>query len=240
MKRALILALALILGSAPASANQFANWAVLIVAGDDHAHDGTHADVFDNARRDLAKSFAAIGFTPANMVEFSVDPAPDAQETKISAIATALWDVSNRAPGCCMIYFTSHGIYDKGILVGNGILAPDRFATMVDNACGSKPAVIVMSSCFSGQFVPALSGQNRMIFTAARPDRTSFGCGADLKYTYFDQCFLEAFPGSGDFPGLAVLTNQCVTLREHKEGATPPSEPQLSVGDKVASVLRWR
>ena len=79
-----------------------------------------------------------------------------------------------------------------------------------------------------------------MVFTAARPDRTSFGCGADLKYTYFDQCFLEAFPGSGDFPGLAALTNQCVTLREHKEGATPPSEPQLSVGDKVASVLRWK
>ena len=133
-----------LLGAGPASANQFANWAVLIVAGDDHAHDGTHADVFDNARRDLAKSFAAIGFTPANMVEFSVDPAPDAQETKISAIATALWDVSNRAPGGCMIYFTSHGVYDKGILVGNGILGPDRFATMVDNACGSKPAVIVM------------------------------------------------------------------------------------------------
>src|SRR4051812_38503125 len=102
MKKVCATILCLMLGVIPASANQFSNWAVLIVAGDDHAHDGSHADVFDNARRDLAKSFAAIGFTPANMAEFSVDPAPDAQETKINTIATTLWDVSNRAPGGCM------------------------------------------------------------------------------------------------------------------------------------------
>ena len=54
---------------------------------------------------------------------------------------------------------------------------PDNWSHIVNNACGSKPSVIVMSSCFSGQFVPALAGDNRMVITAARPDRTSFGCG---------------------------------------------------------------
>ena len=240
MKRFLMAALALALGAAPARANQFSNWAVLIVAGDDHAHDGSHADVFDNARRDLAKSFAGIGFSPANMVEFSVDPAPDAQETKVSAIATSLWDLTNRAPGGCLIYFTSHGAYDKGILVNDDIMSPDTFATIVSNACGAKPSVIVMSACFSGQFLPALAAPNRMVLTAARPDRASFGCGNDFKYTFFDQCFLESLPESGDFPDLANATTGCVARREQQLNATSPSEPQLSVGDKVAAALRWR
>src|SRR5580692_13125078 len=98
MKRVL-LALWLVLCAGPASAAGFGDWAVLIVAGDNHAHDGSHAEVFDNARRDLAKAFVSIGFSPANIAQFSVDPAPDAAETRVASIASTLWDLSSRAPG---------------------------------------------------------------------------------------------------------------------------------------------
>ena len=239
MKRLFWLALCLAMASAPALANGFSNWAVLIVAGDNHAHDGSHADVFDNARRDLAKELAGIGFSPANMLEFSVDPAPDAQSTDIARIASGLWDLSNRAPGGCLIYFTSHGSPD-GILTGDKILAPDKMAAVVNNSCGSKPSVIVMSSCFSGIFVPALAAPSRMVMSAARPDRTSFGCGNDLKYTFFDQCFLQALPQVGNFPDAADKAVHCVAQREQKEGMTPPSEPQLAVGKNVVYTLNWR
>src|SRR5579871_1162796 len=146
MKQLLGLVLGAMLAATPALANQFANWAVLIVAGDDHAHSGAPSQVFDNARRDLARAFAGIGFSPGNMVEFSVDPAPDAQHTNIPDIANALWDLSNRAPGGCLIYFTSHGAPD-GIVTDQRLWAPDKFSTVVNNACGAKPSVIVMSSC---------------------------------------------------------------------------------------------
>src|SRR6185437_16103723 len=156
MKRvalALAVVLAGVAGAASAaSAADFSNWAVLLVAGDDHAHSGAHSMVFDNARRDLAKAFAGIGFNPANMVQFSVDQ-PDAQHTGAAAIANALWDLSNRAPGGCLIYFTSHGSPD-GIIADEGQITPPKFATIVNNACGAKPSVIVMSACFSGIFVP--------------------------------------------------------------------------------------
>lgn len=240
MKRLVSILATLFLGIVPAQANMFSNWAVLIVAGDDRDHDGHPAQVFDNARRDLAKAFAAMGFNPANMAEFSVENVPDAQPTDIATIANTLWDLSNRAPGGCLIYFTSHGAYDKGILVGDEILGPEKFAAMVNNACGSKPSVIVMSACFSGQFVPSLQAPNRLIFTAAAPDRASFGCGNDFRYTFFDQCFLQAVPGSGDFPDLAVGAMRCVAKREHDLGAAPPSDPQLAVGPNVASALRWK
>ena len=97
-----------------------------------------------------------------------------------------------------------------------------------------------MSSCYSGQFVPALAGDNRMIMTAARPDRTSFGCGEMDHYTFFDDCFLRAMPMAGDFPGLGGLVQQCVAFREQQMKATPPSEPQVSVGPSVIFTLRWR
>src|SRR6202000_1968184 len=104
---ALLLSFLLGLPQAAAAAD-FSNWAVVLVAGDDHAHSGAHSMVFDNARRDLAKAFAQIGFNPANMAQFSVDQ-PDAQHTSSGAIANTLWDLTSRAPAGCLIYFTSHG-----------------------------------------------------------------------------------------------------------------------------------
>ncbi len=221
-----------------AAAADFSNWAVLLVAGDNHAHSGAHSMVFDNARRDLAKSLAAIGFNPNNMLHFSVDQ-PDAQPTSPAGIANGLWDLSNRAPGGCLIYFTSHGT-PEGIVTNAGQMGAPRFANIVNTACGSKPSVIVMSACFSGIFVPALAGPNRMVFTAARPDRTSFGCGESDHYTFFDTCFLQALPASGDFVGLAQTTTACVAQREKQEQVDYPSEPQLSVGPSIATSLRWR
>jgi Peptidase C13 family len=238
MKRVL-LGLMLCLLALPASAADFSKWAVVIIAGDDHSHSGAHSQVFDNARRDLARGFASIGFNPGNMTQFSVDPAPEAQHTDATDIANGLWDTTGRAPGGCLIYFTSHGT-PTGIVMNGGVMTPDNWSHIVGNACGSKPAVIVMSSCYSGQFVPALAGPNRMIFTAARPDRTSFGCGDDDHYTYFDGCFLQSLPGSGNFPDLAKQTIACVSKLEAQTGVDYPSEPQLFIGNGVASQLSWR
>jgi len=240
MMRRLLASLIFMLAlAAPAFANQFSGWAVLVVAGDDRAHDGGPSKVFDNARRDLVTAFAGIGFSPANMAQFSLDPDHGALPTDFGSIADTLWDLSSRAPGGCLIYFTSHGTPD-GIIVGEREVGPRKMAAMVKNSCGDKPSVIVMSSCFSGQFVPALKGGNRIVITAARADRTSFGCGELDQYTFFDDCFLRALPMANDFVRLGDLVRQCVAFREKQLGAAPPSEPQVNVGPKVAFTLRWK
>jgi hypothetical protein len=109
----------------------------------------------------------------------------------------------------------------------------------VNGACADVPSVIIVSACYSGVFIPALATDSRMIFTAARPDRPSFGCGADFTYTYFDQCVLEMFPNAQTFPELATEVQACVAAREELEGAAPPSEPQLYVGGRAASLLEF-
>jgi hypothetical protein len=224
---------------APSDLTSFKDWAVVLVAGDYRAHSGAPSKVFDNARHDLAAAFTKIGFQKSNMVQFSVDYDEGTQHTAAADIATAMTAAAAKAKTGCLIYFTSHGV-PNGIIIGDGVLGPNDMRDMVNNACGKRPSVIVMSSCYSGQFVAPLKGENRVIMTASRPDRTSFGCGELDHYTFFDDCFLRAMDISGDFPGLGVGVQECVRVREQQMKATPPSEPQVSVGSGVTFTLRWR
>jgi hypothetical protein len=244
MRKILLALLACLAFAVPAkAAGSYSDWAAIIVAGDDHAHDGSPSKVFDNGRHDIGVALQRIGFNPNNIAEFSVDsekytaPAPQPSEPQI--IFNALWDLSNRTTGGCLVYFTSHGSPD-GVLVGDDILSPHDMADMIGNACGSRPVVAIVSSCFSGVFVPALKGQNNLVLTAARPDRTSFGCGQSDRYTFFDQCFLQTIGGAHDFPALGAAVQSCVAARELKDGVAPPSQPQLFVGRNVAATLpKW-
>ncbi|HKQ44746.1 MAG TPA: C13 family peptidase [Rhizomicrobium sp.] len=217
----------------------FSHWAAILVAGDYRAQNGAPSKVFDNGRRELAKAFARIGFAPANMVQFSADYDQGTERAGVMEIAGALQTMAAREKEGCLIYFTSHGTED-GIIVGEAVLSPRGMAQMVQSACGSRPSVVVMSACYSGQFVAPLQAPNRIIMTASRPDRTSFGCGELDAFTFFDDCFLRALPMAGDFPGLGELVQQCVAEREVELKATPPSEPQVNVGPGVVFTLRWR
>ena len=76
-----------------------------------------------------------------------------------------------------------------------------------------------------------------MVLTAARRDRTSFGCGESDKYPYFDDCFLSSIDQAQDFPALAGATRECVRRREAAERVSPPSEPQVFIGAELRPVL---
>ena len=117
------------------------------------------------------------------------------------------------------------------------VLAPGVLGQILDRTCGARPTVVVVSACFSGVFVPALAASNRMVLTAARPDRSSFGCGESDKYPYFDECFLQSIDGAHDFASLARAVQGCVATREAKEGMKPPSEPQVWVGAGLKPLL---
>jgi hypothetical protein len=242
MMRRLALAAVALLFSISAHAAGFSDWAAVVVSGDNHAHDGSYAEVFDNGRRDIVADLLGIGFKPENIAQFSLTPGdhPGTQRTDPGAIASTLWDLSGRTSAGCFVYITSHGSPD-GVLTGDGLWAPNKFATAVDNACGGRPTVVMVSACFSGIFVRPLASPERLVVTAARPDRTSFGCGNTDKYTYFDQCVLESFGRTADFPDLAAAARACVASREKAMNATPPSEPQIYLGATAAAQLpRWR
>jgi hypothetical protein len=69
-----------------------------------------------------------------------------------------------------------------------------------------------------------------MVMTAARKDRSSFGCSTDDKYPFFDDCFLQSVGKTRTFPALAPAIQACVAAKETALGLGPPSEPQVSIG----------
>lgn len=237
-------AVLLLLGSAYVRAGGYSDWAVAVVAGDWHDHDGRPSEIFDNARRDVSAALAGIGFNPSNIAQFSVRPgrypAAHPLEADAATIADAMSDLTDRATGGCMVYFSSHG-GTSGIVLGRRILTPARLDGMISNTCGERPTVVVISACYSGVFVRPLAASNRMILTAARPDRASFGCGGTSRYPYFDACFLATIGEVQDFRALAIRTKSCVARMERQAQMSPPSDPQIFLGSRIASRLpAWR
>ncbi len=247
MRRSAIAGLALLAAAFAAAApslalagTPFADWAVVVVAGDFHAHSGAPSEAFDNARRDVGKALVAAGFPAGNLREFSVRPDryPDehVMQSEPDLIRSQLTQLAQQERGGCLVYFTSHGS-PAGVVIGQGILSPAAMSRMVDDACGARPTVVIISACFSGVFIPPLSREDRMVLTAARPDRTSFGCGESDRYPYFDACMLETAPKAGDFAVLGREVQACVAAKEKATGMEPPSEPQLFIGAQLRPLV---
>jgi hypothetical protein len=238
---AFLAACTLFFGGSPASANGFESWAAIVVAGDWRAHNGAPSEVFDNGRRDIANALVNLGFLPSHIKQFSVRPEQDTVSMPLrsdfESIDTEVRRLARQNTGGCLLYFTSHG-NQNGVLIGSAIVDPRTIGRLVNDACADRMTVVIVSACYSGVFIPALQTENRMILTAARADRSSFGCGEANMYTFFDQCFLESIPQSRDFPGLAANVQDCVAKREVVENATPPSEPQVAIGYNIAQSLR--
>lgn len=224
----------------PASAAQFDSWVALVVAGDFRAHSGAPSEVFDNGRRDIAKALQSLGFTQSRILQFSVQPDKDKETnpklSDVTLIRSEFLRLARQSSGGCFIYFTSHG-GPQGILVNDAIFAPREMAQLVNEACADRVTVAFVSACYSGVFIPALKADTHMVMSAARPDRTSFGCGETNKYTFFDQCVLESIPAAPNFPRLAAKVQDCVATREKAEGVDMPSEPQVNIGTTVQNLL---
>jgi hypothetical protein len=216
------------------------DWAILVVAADQTASNGARTDGFDNARRELAAAFLKKGARPEHLRQFSVDPARDPATRPLRSepgeLDRALGSLTREARGGCLLYFTSHGD-PGGIVMGSGRYGPAEMAGLADRHCAGRPTVVVVSACYSGVFVPRLLRPERLVLTAARPDRSSFGCGQDDRMPYFDACVLQSLPDAGDFDVLTRQARLCVAAEERARRLRPPSEPQAAVGAEMRALL---
>ncbi|HYC97815.1 C13 family peptidase [Brevundimonas sp.] len=232
----LLILAALLAGAGPACgqtpAGRFDGWATAVIAADWRDGGGQPIQAFDNARRDVTRGFIEAGLPREALVDHSLRP--DAADPVTAAEALRnVTDVAARAPRGCLLYFTSHGS-PRGIVFGpDAILEPADMANLVRHWCGTRPTVVIVSACYSGVFVNALAGPNRMVLTAASRERTSFGCGAEETYPWFDGCVIETLQAATDFLALAAGTRACVARKEAAAGVTVPSEPQLFVGAEM-------
>lgn len=245
LRALLALALFFVAGSAGAARAQvepadvpLEEWAVGILAADWRAGDGTPIEAFENSRRDLKKAFGLAGFDPVNIADLSLRPRWLGGTSLVSDLAFAAIEArAKSAQAGCLLYFISHGSPEGIVLGSEGLLSPVRMDSLIDQWCGERPTVVVVSACYSGVFISELAAPNRMIMTAARPDRSSFGCSPDSDYPYFDACVLQSLPVADDFVHLAGLTRRCVATRERAENLVPPSEPLTHMGADVEDLF---
>jgi len=226
-------ALALFLAAvSSAHAQSPRTWHVFLIAAD------RAEPVFDNAVDRLAALFksrygiAAERFTSRRQ---RADGKHDATVQDIGRVASA----RRMAPGdACLFYFTSHG--DEGGLYmarHRSLLPPEDLARMLDQACGRRPTVVVVSACHSGTFLrPALTTENRVILTAARADRSSFGCSFKEQLSVYDRCFLDSWGASATWSALHGAITACVGAAERQRNYRPPSEPQAHFGRLVRTL----
>jgi hypothetical protein len=214
---------------------QHIQWRALAAAGEDNA------PVFDNAVDKMAETLAVRNVYPVD--RFTSDPAlqrPDRAITTADNMAAALRAAPPKPGQGCLVFLTSHGS-PRGLALTDDLdndrtLSPSALGHILDEGCGSAPTVAIVSGCYSGIFIGAMTeAPNRIILTAARDDRTSFGCGFEFQYTYFDDCMFEAWPTSQTWVALYRAIQICVRAKERDVNAIP-SEPQAYFGDQVANL----
>jgi hypothetical protein len=134
----------------------------------------------------------------------TLSSAPMATMTSIRAALQAMAARMDREEDILFMFLTSHGSPDHQLTldqVGMDLRAlPAAELGRLLRESGIRWKVVVVSACYSGGFVDALQDGHTLVITAARRDRTSFGCADENDFTYFGRAFFkEALPEAQSF-----------------------------------------
>ncbi|WP_277759446.1 C13 family peptidase [Pseudomonas sp. A34-9] len=137
------------------------------------------------------------------------------------------------------IYLTSHGTAEHELVLDQprmelADLPADELAAVLA-PLKNRDKIIVISSCYSGGFIPALKDERTLIMTASRADRVSFGCSEEANFTYFgDALFAQALNQTDDLEQAFKLAKATVAERELADNFEA-SEPQIWAPKTVLS-----
>ena len=186
----------------------------------------------------------------------TVSQRPMATQTSLRKSLDTIAARMDKENDILFLFLTSHGSKEHELsLQQNGMdLADLPAATLAGmlKQTGIRWKVVLVSACYSGGFIGPLQDDHTLVITAARPDRTSFGCADDAEFTYFSQAyFKDALPRSGSFEQAFRQAQVLVTAREAADiaadGVTGDealayhSEPQMHDAAPIAAYLaKWR
>lgn len=173
----------------------------------------------------------------------TVDSRPLATLTGLKKVLHGIQGKMNVEEDILFLYLTSHGSKDHRFSIRlDGIKLPPIVPEELGEALSQtaiKHKVVIVSACYSGGFLDALSGPDTLVITAARSDRTSFGCGDDSDMTYFgDAFFNRALSQTQSFTEAFKLASALVAERENEEFPdSEGSEPQMVIGYAIREHL---
>lgn len=186
----------------------------------------------------LASRFGAFGqIRLVNHREHLIDR-PMATRENLRRAALTLAERSG-PEDLVFIYLTSHGTSEHELVLDQprmelADLPADELAAVLA-PLKNRDKIIVISSCYSGGFIPALKDERTLVMTASRADRVSFGCSEEANFTYFgDALFAQALNQTDDLEQAFKLARATVAERELADGFEA-SEPQIWAPKTVLS-----
>lgn len=168
----------------------------------------------------------------------SVERLPMATVTSIRQSLQAVAAKMDKSRDILFLYLSSHGSRDHVLsLEQEGMflrgLSASTLASLLKDT-GIRWKVVVVGACYAGGFITPLKDEHTMVITAARADRSSFGCQDENDFTYFGRAFFkDALPKASSFGDAFRLAQALVRQREtrmfgSKRGkARAYSEPQV-------------
>lgn len=174
----------------------------------------------------------------------TVDTAPMATHTSLTRTLERVAAQMDKDEDILFLFLTSHGSRDHRFsLRQRGLqLAGLPAATLGEllEQTGIRHKVVVISACYSGGFIDHLRDDYSLVMTAARHDRSSFGCSDENDFTYFGRAlFKEAIPQSASFE--EAFSTAKGLIEEWEAGYDQPSLPQLEAAPAALEHLRrWR
>ncbi|HEY3521289.1 MAG TPA: C13 family peptidase [Rhodanobacteraceae bacterium] len=213
------------------------------------AGDGSE-NVFRNEAEYFEKLFSRRFDSAGHVIVLENNPAaldarPLADWSNLESALDAVAGKMDVDQDILLLYLTTHGSEDHTLLVDMDPLPLDQIgAHDLPGILAEHPfkyKVVVVNACYSGGFIPSLHDAGTMVITAARSDRSSFGCGEQSQLTWFGHAFLvDALNRDANFAQAFEDARAEVALWEKREHYTP-SEPQISIGPGIPGQLaRWR
>ena len=196
--------------------------------------------------RQFSERFDAAGHTlllinnPATVAQRPLASLTNLQ-TAVDAVAAKM-DLDQ---DILLLFLTSHGSREHELYVGLDPLALDQIAPEdladVFTDAHIRYKVIVISACYSGGFIDALKDDTTMVITAARADRSSFGCGTDSEITDFGRAFfVEGLNHSDSFPAAFAVASSLIDAWETRD-SEEHSYPQIVATPQIEARLKlWR
>ena len=223
------------------------NWKGLLISGSSYNTYGIWN--WDSARTVMHNIWTDYGIPQQNLIHLAAssqrvtnnDPQVGiVRKASDDAIRQGWSDLNIGDGDGCILFMTSHGSKSGGFSI-SGSYPPSEMDKDLDKYCGDKPTILFISACYSGAYVAGLGGSgtnvtapNRIVYTAARWDRSSYGCGSGTHMTYWDICMEKSLkamtPGQGTWEDFGKKMVKCNEDQESNMGDVSRSYPQERYG----------
>jgi hypothetical protein len=160
---------------------------------------------------------------------------PIADDCAIEALVRTAADAAKDSD-LIFVYISTHG--PRGALTRKVGVFPEQslsangLAELLQPLVGHR-TVIFLSACYSGSLLDQLKSEDRIVVTAARLDRPSFGCKPAAQHTYFGEAVLRSF-GHRERSLKQIVPDIMVDVAaQERANRNMASEPQVFVGQRM-------